>query len=83
MITKHRQARDYLSDSSLNSFWTIVKEAKISDDDQRVLDLKFIKGWSHGRISRELHMSVDNVNKIVGKAYDKIAKLITCEVKHK
>lgn len=79
MITKHRQARDYLGDSSLSNFWTIVKEAKISDDDQRVLDLKFIKGWSHGKISRELHMSVDNVNKIVGKAYSKIARLINAK----
>ena len=79
MITKHRQARDYLNDLSRTNFWDVVKEAKISDDVQLLLDLKFVKGWSNGKIARKLHMSVDNVNKIVGKVYGKIAKLINAK----
>ncbi len=76
MTTEHRQARDYLNDLPRTDFWDVVAEAKISEDIQRVLDLKFVKGWDHTKISYKLHMTVSNVDKIVGKAYDKIAKLI-------
>lgn len=76
MNTKRRLARDYLNDSSLTDFWTIVAEAKISDADKLVLDAKFVRGKSYVQIADEQNISPETVKKIITKAYEKIARLI-------
>jgi len=76
MNTNRRLARDYLNDASLTDFWAVVTQAKISDDDQQVLDLRFVKGWSYTQIAQELCISPEKVKKTISKAYEKIARLI-------
>ncbi len=76
MDTNRRLARDYLNNASLSSFWDIVTQAKISDDDQKVLDLRFVKGKSYTQISMELCISPEKVKQTIQKAYDKIARLV-------
>lgn len=77
MNTKRRLARDYLNDSSLTDFWTIVAEAKILESDYEALEKRFIAGYSVEQIALELHMSPEKVNRIIRQTYDKIARLIT------
>ena len=43
MIKSRRQARDYLDDSTTSNFWDIVDEIKISPEEQKILDERFIK----------------------------------------
>lgn len=76
MNTNRRQARDYLNNASLDTFWDVVAQAKISDDDQKILDLRFVRGWSYTQISMELCISPEKVKQTIQKAYDKIAKLV-------
>jgi len=76
MNTSRRQARAYLDGASLTSFWEIVNEAKISDEDKTILDAKFIHGHSYTKIADDLHISPEKVKQTIQKAYDKIAKLL-------
>jgi len=71
-----KQAKQALDDAPLQSFWQIVNEAKIADEHKEVLDLKFIRGRSNVQISLELGMSLEKVNKIIRKSYEKVGKLI-------
>jgi len=76
MKSRRHTARECLTNLSLRSFWNVVREAKITDEDQEVLDLRFVRGHSIVQISQELHMSVEKVNKIIRRCYDKIARLL-------
>lgn len=76
MDNQRQLARDYLQDSSLTNFWTIVNEAKISDEDKQILDLRFVKGYKIQEIAAELYMSVGKVNATIKDAYDKVARLL-------
>ena len=76
MNTQRRLARDYLNDASLTDFWQVVREAKISDADQEILDLHFIRGKTYTQISQHLHISPETVKATVTKAYEKISRLL-------
>ena len=76
MNTQRRLARDYLDGATLSDFWEVVRQAKISDADQQILDARFVHGLTHTQISQQLHISPEKVKQTIQKAYDKIAKLI-------
>lgn len=68
--------KDYLEGSSLTNFWDIVREAKISKEDQSILDARFVEGLSIVEISVKYNCSVEKVNKVIKKSCDKIYKLL-------
>ena len=76
MHTSRKLARGLLNDSSLTNFWEIVHEAKIPKEDQEILDARFIRGESITKISLEQNYSVEKVNWVIKKAYDKVYNLI-------
>lgn len=76
MNTNRKLARELLNDSSLKDFWDIVHEAKITKADQAILDARFIRGESITQISLEQNYSVEKVNRVIKKAYDKVYNLI-------
>lgn len=76
MIKSRRQARDYLDDSTTSNFWDIVNEIKISPEEQKILDERFIKFKSITKIAKEHNCSEERINKLIAKTYDKISKLM-------
>lgn len=76
MLSIRRRAREWLHSSSMTNFKVIVSEAKISDEDMQVLDMKFVHGMSNVQIAMKCHCSPEKVNYIIRKSYDKIARLI-------
>lgn len=76
MRSIRRSVREWLHGSTKTDFKRIVEEAKISDDDMRVLDMKFIHGMSNVQIAMECHCSREKINYIIKRSYDKIAKLL-------
>lgn len=76
MHENRRRARDWLNGASLTDFTELVREAKIPDDDMAILSLKFVHGYSNTQIAVTENLSIDKVNKVVKKAYDKIARLL-------
>lgn len=76
MNTNRKLARELLNDSSLTNFWEIVHEAKIPKADQEILDARFIRGESITKISLEQNYSVEKVNRVIQRAYDKVYNLI-------
>lgn len=76
MNTNRKLARELLNDSSRTNFWEIVHEAKIPKADQEILDARFIRGESITKISLEQNYSVEKVNRVIKKAYDKVYNLI-------
>ena len=76
MIKSRRQARDYLDDSTTSNFWDIVNEIKISPEEQKILDERFIKFKSITKIAKEHNCSEERINKLIAKTYDKIFKLM-------
>ena len=76
MYTTKKVARDYLTDCSLTDFWTVVREAKISEADMEILDARFVKGHSIVRIAMDLGYSEDKVKQTISKSYDKVYNLI-------
>lgn len=77
MIKSRRQARDRLADSTTSNFWDIVNEIKISPEEQKILDERFIKFKSITKIAKEHNCSEERINKLIAKTYDKIFKLMT------
>ena len=77
MIKSRRQARDYLDDSTTSNFWDIVDEIRISPEEQKILDERFIKFKSITKIAEEHNCSEERINKLIAKTYDKIFKLMT------
>lgn len=76
MNKERKLAREYLNDAPLKSFWNIVNEAKIGDDDQVVLDLRFVHDWSIGKIAQSTNYSPEQVNAIIKRCYDKVARAL-------
>ena len=76
MIKSRRQARDYLDDSTTSNFWDIVDEIRISPEEQKILDERFIKFKSITKIAKEHNCSEERINKLIAKTYDKIFKLM-------
>ncbi len=76
MNINRRLARDYIDRASLTDFWDIVNEAKISDEDKKILDAKFVRGHSYTQIADDMHISPEKVKSIIQKAYDKISRII-------
>lgn len=76
MIKSRRQARDYLDDSTTSNFWDIVNEIRISPEEQKILDERFIKFKSITKIAKEHNCSEERINKLIAKTYDKIFKLM-------
>lgn len=60
----------------MTDFKSIVSEAKIPDEDLQVLDMKFVHGMSNVQIAMKCHCSLEKVNYIIKRSYDKIARLI-------
>jgi len=76
MNTQRKLARDYLENSTFTSFWDIVHEAKIGDEEQKILDLRFVHGWPIVKIAMELNYSPECVKVVIRNSYDKIARLL-------
>ena len=76
MIKSRRQARDRLADSTTSNFWDIVDEIRISPEEQRIRDERFIKFKSITKIADEHNCSEERINKLIAKTYDKIFKLM-------
>ena len=76
MIKSRRKARDRLADSTTSNFWDIVNEIKISPEEQKILDERFIKFKSITKIAKEHNCSEERINKLIAKTYDKIFKLM-------
>lgn len=76
MRNNRTQAKEYIDKLSLSSFWDIVNEARISDNDKKLLDARFVRGLSYQEIEDELHISQGTIKNKIQKAYDKISKLI-------
>lgn len=76
MHDNRKIARQWLNEATRNEFYQILHDAKISDDDMTILDLKFIHGYSNVRTALEANVSIDQVNYTVKRVYDKIARLL-------
>lgn len=76
MKPRRKVAKDFLREATLTDFWDVVREAKITKSDQRVLDARFIEGKTIVEISMEHGCSIEKVNKIISTAYDRIYKLL-------
>lgn len=76
MYERRRKARDWLNDSTKSDFLKMLEQIKLSDEDIKILDEKFIRGKSNVQIAQQENCSVDTVKRTVKKAYDKIAKLL-------
>lgn len=76
MYDSRRKARDWLNDSTKSDFFQMLEQIKLSDEDMRILDEKFIRGKNNTEIAQQANCSVETVGRIIQKAYDKIARLI-------
>lgn len=76
MFSIRKKARKVLQDSTLTDFHSLVKEAKISDEITKILELRFVKGLSIVQIADKQHCSVEKVNRAIKTAYDKVFKLL-------
>ena len=76
MKPRRKVAKDFLREATLTDFWDVVREAKITKVDQRVLDARFIDGKTIVEISMEYGYSIEKVNKIISTAYDRIYGLL-------
>lgn len=77
IILKHRkQAKEYIENTNKTNLIHVIEELNISEDKIKVLDLKFIKGLKNYQIAMETNRSLENVNNIISKAYDKIFRLL-------
>ena len=54
----------------------MLEQIKLSDEDIRILDEKFIRGKSNVQIAQQENCSIDTVKRTVKKAYDKVARLL-------
>lgn len=76
MHNERRKARDWLNDCTKSVLIQMLEEIKISDNDMEILDMKFIHGYSNVQIANKANCSVETVNRIIGKTYDKVSKFI-------
>ena len=76
MYDNRRKARDWLSESTKKDFKVMLEQIKISDSDMKILDDKFIHGKSNLQIAEIANWSVETVNRVIKRVYDKVAKLL-------
>lgn len=76
MYDNRRKARDWLSESTKKDFKVMLEQIKISDSDMKILDDKFIHGKSNLQIAEKANCSVETVNCVIKRVYDKVAKLL-------
>lgn len=76
MFSLRRRARELLANSTLKNFNDIVYAAKIADDDLKILELKFVRGYSNVQIAQHCNCSFEKVNYIIKRSYDKISRLL-------
>ena len=70
-------AKDTLNTATKTKYYGIVDEAKIFKEDQKILHARFIDGLSITAISEKYGYSVEKINKVIMKCYDKIYNVIT------
>lgn len=80
MYTSRKKTRKYLEGAGKTNFWKIVDEVILTEEEKKVLEMKFLDGKSIVRISIEMHMTVETVNRIISKAYDRIYNIVFGEV---
>lgn len=77
IILEHRkQAKEYIENTNKTNLIYVIEELNLDEDKRKVLDLKFIKGLKNYQVAMETNRSLENVNNIVGRAYDKVFRLI-------
>lgn len=76
MLEHRKQAKEFINYSATSNLIDIIKEVNIDEEQRKVLDLKFIKGLKNYQIAMETNRSLENVNNIVGKFYDKTYRLL-------
>ena len=76
MQPRRTVAKDFLREATPPDPSDVVREAKITKADQRVLDARFVEGKTIVEISMEYGYSIEKVNKIISTAYDRIYKLL-------
>ena len=76
MYERRRKARDWLNDSTKSDFFRMLEQIKLSDEDIKILDEKFIRGKSSVQIAQQENCSVETIGRIIQRAYDKIARLL-------
>ena len=77
IILDHRkQAKEYIENTNKTNLIYVIEELNLDEDKRKVLDLKFIKGLKNYQVAMETNRSLENVNNIVGRAYDKVFRLI-------
>ena len=53
MKPRRKVAKDFLREATLTDFWDVVREAKLTTADCRVLDARFVEGKTIVEISME------------------------------
>lgn len=77
IILEHRkQAKEYIENTNKTNLIYVIEELNLDEDKRKVLDLKFIKGLKNYQVAMETNRSLENVNNIVDRAYDKVFRLI-------
>lgn len=76
MFSWRHTAREALEAAPLTDFHELIREAKISDEDAEVLVAKFVHGQSNVQISTSQHLTLEKVNRVLKKSYDKVFRLL-------
>lgn len=76
MNIERQRTRSCINQSLRTNFWELVYEAKMSDMDKEVAELRFVRGLSLQETADKVGMSRRTVDRAVARVYDKIAKLI-------
>ena len=76
MYSQRKIAKNYLNKATLSDFWDIVREAKITKENQKILDERFVDGLSITQIAQKENCSEEKVKKIITQSYDRVYKLL-------
>lgn len=76
MHDERRKARDWLNDCTKSVLFQMLEEIKLSDNDMKILDMKFIHGYSNVQIAEKANCSIETVSRVIRKTYDKVSKLL-------
>lgn len=79
MLDFRKLARQVLDCSTLTDFYELIREAKISDEDTKIIVLKFVQGLSIVQIAEKLHCSPEKVKTSLKRSYDKVYKVIKAQ----
>ena len=76
MDAGRKATRNWLIESAATPFDEIVKEAKITPLQKRIIYARFVEGKSRVEISLEQNISVECVRDQIAKAYDNISNVL-------